>query len=195
MIEVMQYNPTHFKIDSKRRCLEIAREISFASIIYLQEEKLEVSHNPVFVDITNNKIQGHFAKANPASTCIHNQEILVTFQGEHDLIRPHWYESEGRVPTWNYIAIHVRGKALTFDNPEKLSHLLRTMGELYHIQDLVITPAKLNSIIGFQLEISEVIGKAKLAQHLPKNEIENVSQNLEQIGNKNLAKLMREFAP
>ena len=38
-------------------------------------------------------------------------EALAVFHGPHGYVSPAVYEEQPSVPTWNYVVVHVRGKA------------------------------------------------------------------------------------
>ena len=44
------------------------------------------------------------------------------FQGPHSYISSSWYENE-EVPTWNYQAVHIYGKASILDKEELIDEL------------------------------------------------------------------------
>ncbi|MDA8791947.1 FMN-binding negative transcriptional regulator [Bacteriovoracaceae bacterium] len=189
----MEYNPKYFKINEDIQSLTIAKEISFASIIYENLGRIEVSHNPVYVDIDSQKVFGHFAAKNPISKKIDQKEILLTFQGEHGLIKPEWYESDGHVPTWNYRVVHLRGKVNIKNDHVFLRSVLNRMGKLYKMENLFIPENLLNAISGFELDITEIEGKAKLNQHRAKEETKNIIEHLRLNGNKELADIMEKI--
>jgi len=135
---------------------------------------------------------GHFAKSNPVWEKIDGKNILVTFQGAHGVINPEWYQTQGNVPTWNYTVVHIRGEVQIFKDHPSLIKLLKTMANLYQLKDVATPKELLNGIVGFELKISEVDGKAKLGQTKTKPETENVINYLEKIGNLELAKSMKE---
>lgn len=55
-------------------------------------------------------LEGHVARPNEQSTHIRDgAPALAVFQGAHAYVSPTWYASPG-VPTWNYEAVHVRGR-------------------------------------------------------------------------------------
>lgn len=86
-----------------------------------------------------------------------NEKALVIFQGPHAYISSSWYEKEA-VPTWNYQAVHVYGKA-------ELVKELTTMLETYesHREQLVLWDTlseellekQMKGIVGFRIIIDE----------------------------------------
>ena len=67
---------------------------------------------------------GHMAQANPhRQDLAEGQETLAVFQSPHAYVSPNWYGSPG-VHTWNYAAVHLRGKARLIEDGDELETLL-----------------------------------------------------------------------
>lgn len=118
-------------------------------------------------------LEGHFALANSHWRELAGQEVLVVFQGAHSYVSPTLYADAVSVPTWNYIAIHARGRlSLVEDEQEKDELLLgmiraneppfaekwRAMAEDFH-------RSMLGGIVGFRIPITRIEGKFKLSQN------------------------------
>jgi transcriptional regulator len=130
---------------------------------------------------------GHMARANPQWRDVRG-EALVVFTGPHAYISPAWYEQEGTVPTWNYIAVHAYGTFQVVEEREPLLDLLRRSVQTYesprpqpwsfnesapHIDML------LKGIVGFRIEITRLEGKWKLSQNHPEERRRRVIGALE----------------
>lgn len=64
------------------------------------------------------------------------ENVLVMFQGPHSYISSSWYENE-EVPTWNYQAVHIYGKASILHKEElidELTTMLKNMKSIVKIQ-------------------------------------------------------------
>ena len=109
------------------------------------------------------------------------------------------------MPTWNYIAIHAYGHAETFDDPERLRHLLNELTH-HHEQNRAqpwtldeAPPAYIDSmlraIVGFELPIERLEGKWKLGQNRDKTDYDSVRANLASSGLANEAQLAARMPP
>ena len=64
------------------------------------------------------------------------EDVLVIFQGPHSYISSSWYE-HAEVPTWNYQAVHIYGKASILHKEElidELTTMLKNMKNIVKIQ-------------------------------------------------------------
>ena len=128
----------------------------------------------------DDRVVAHMARANP-----HWREIvdgtpgLLIVGGPEAYISPSWYASKaehGRVvPTWNYLAVHLSGsvtirpesewvRALVTDLTE---HHERDRVDRWHVTDAPdeFIDAQLKAIVGVEMLVERVEGKAKLSQN------------------------------
>jgi len=125
-------------------------------------------------------LKGHIAKANPLwKSADHNTATLAVFQGENCYISPNLYPSkldDGKVvPTWNYIAVHVKGHIrFIYENEWKLHFLKQLTGQHeksqakpWSVSDAPkdYTDKLLSGIVGFEIEIESLVGKWKVSQN------------------------------
>ena len=108
--------PSKFIQKDKASLEKIIREYPFANLITYNNNELEANHLPFYLDQSSGKdiLQGHIAKANPLwQNLATTSEVLLIFNGPDHYISPNYYPSKqvhGKaVPTWNYIAVHVKG--------------------------------------------------------------------------------------
>ncbi len=171
------YIPKHFARDDRAELLAVMREYNFATLVSTIAGEPFVSHVPVLAreeDDGGLFIEGHVAAANPhARALADGAHALVIFQGPHTYISPSHYRSEGRVPTWNYIAVHASGRARTIDD---VDGKLAILGHLIAHHDPVFAPrfaafdtrqrdVLLAAITGFEIAVDKLEGKFKLGQH------------------------------
>jgi transcriptional regulator len=157
----------------------------FASLVTHSESGLDVNHIPLFLDKSTykNVLQGHIAKSNPLwKTLKDKSEVLVVFHGPNCYVSPNYYPTKkenGRaVPTWNYVAVHVKGcLSYCYDTEFKLEILnnLTFQHEQKQSKPWSINDAPeeyiermLPAIVGLKIEVSEIIGQSKISQNQPK---------------------------
>jgi transcriptional regulator len=111
------------------------REFPFASLITTDADgRLFASHIPL--EATNDDagalvLFGHMAKRNPQWRVLDpSREVLVVFNGPNAYISPRWYQKP-MAPTWNYIAIQVRGRVEVFDDVDLVRDIVRRQIEIH----------------------------------------------------------------
>jgi transcriptional regulator len=74
---------------------------------------------------------GHAAKRNPQWRVLDpSREVLVIFNGPNAYISPRWYHKP-TAPTWNYIAIQVRGRVEVLDDVELVRGIVRRQIDIH----------------------------------------------------------------
>ena len=128
-------------------------------------------------------------------------EALVVVNGPHAYISPDWYGLEGRVPTWNYVAVELNGRVTTLAD-DALIRMLDAMSDMHEAR-LAPKPAwtrdhmdpgtfdgLLKAITGFALDISEWRGTAKLDQNKPPEVRSRIAAALHDRGEQAMAAVM-----
>ncbi|KRB47371.1 MULTISPECIES: FMN-binding negative transcriptional regulator [unclassified Terrabacter] len=133
---------------------------------------------PVIVD--GDRVLGHLARANEHWTRIAPASpALLIVSGADAYVSPAWYASKaehGRVvPTWNYSEVQLRGAVTVHDDPDwVLDVVTRLTGRHEAGRDrpwaVTDAPAKyvrgrLRAIVGIEVSVESVEGKAKLSQN------------------------------
>jgi transcriptional regulator len=171
------YNPPHFKNNDAALCKEVIAAHPFATLISSNDIGLpEATHAPLmwFEDTQGAWLLGHMARANPHHGLMNDgDDVLALFHGPHCYVSPNWYSNIQNVPTWNYVAVHVRGPLFKIDGmAEKdalLKHLIGHMEPAYAEQWRGL-PADyqermLSMIVGFKIRVDQLEGKFKLSQN------------------------------
>ena len=99
------------------RNVEIAKKYQllikkvFGSLIFAQSEGILISHVPFLLDESGESVEMHLVRSNPILRHLDTpKDVVLTVQGPDAYISPDWYGVPDQVPTWNYVAVHVRGK-------------------------------------------------------------------------------------
>ena len=188
------YIPKHFEVTDKAEILSFIRSNPFGQLISSVKGKPFSSHLPFFLSNDEQSLFCHLAKKNPQWQEIESQEVLVTFQGNHDYISPTWYSSPG-VPTWNYQAVHVYGKARVITERKALKEMVDHLTALYESGSdngwsADYKSSLLQAIIGIEVDISELQGKYKLSQNRPAADQKRISERLRKKGSTQLSEAM-----
>ena len=123
------YIPSHYNVDDQEEVLSFLHAYPFATIVNQDGKRPMATHLPFVVRPVDDKLllEAHFAHANPQWKLLEEgQETLVVFAEPHAYISPRHYDKTQNVPTWNYQAVHVYGKArLLTKEVEGFAHLER----------------------------------------------------------------------
>jgi transcriptional regulator len=164
------YLPAMFAVEDRHELLAHADAHPFATITSCLGEDLAVSHLPLFVDGERGVLRGHLARENPQFRHLaQGARVVAVFHGPHGYVSPSVYGAPG-VPTWNYVVVHVRGRARLLDAPGLVGVLhdsvarFDTSGWRMDPDDETIRP-KLDAIAGFEIDIEVIEGKWKLSQN------------------------------
>ncbi|UAA40234.1 FMN-binding negative transcriptional regulator [Paraneptunicella aestuarii] len=190
------YIPKHFEVKDQEELHRFIQSHAFGQLISNIDGRPFVSHLPFKLSEDKQQLLCHVARRNPQWQSIESQEILVTFQGAHDYISPTWYQSQG-VPTWNYQAVHVYGKAELMTDSDELQTLVEELSAIYERQNPNpwqpdYKASMLNMIVGIKIAITEIQGKYKFSQNRSLEDRENVISKLQENGSNSLAKEMQK---
>jgi transcriptional regulator len=132
---------------------------------------------PMLLDGTS--LLGHVARNNPHWRASVAGESMVIAHGPEAYVSPSWYAAKrehGRVvPTWNYLIAHVYGELVVHDDVEWLRALVARLTsrnetarpDPWSVDDApeAFIEGQLRAIVGVELRIARIEGKAKLSQN------------------------------
>lgn len=179
------YVPDAFRFEDRALLLAHAAAYPFATVITREEDGVVVSHLPLLVDATGNRLRGHLARDNPQhSHLAAGADVLTIFHGPHGYVSPSVYVEQPSVPTWNYVVVHVRGRARVVDEQglrsildDTVAHFDRTRWRLE--ADETFMRDRLDAIAGFEIAIQRLDGKWKLSQNRSATDQDRVASWLE----------------
>ena len=105
----MHPNPV-FRREQCESALAFARERGFGALTVAVAEGVLAAHVPFVVD--EGRILAHLMRANPLARHLRSGPVdaLLIVSGPDAYVSPDWYGVPQMVPTWNYVAVHLRGK-------------------------------------------------------------------------------------
>lgn len=201
------YGRPEYAQSDEEAIFECIDQHSFASLISTGDNGISVSHLPMLIDRENRKLIGHMARANTHWQRAVDESVLCVFNGPHAYISPRWYEEPNVVPTWNYVAVHVRGTLSVIEDAAATLSVLRRYVERY--EGPMPTPWSVDEVdadfvtklsrqtMAFEIEIESIEGIWKLSQHHPPERTARVVAALEGQSSDNaraIAELMRPAA-
>jgi transcriptional regulator len=163
-----------FHIGDRGEMAALVREAGFGTIVAQTEAGLRAVHVPLLLD--GERLAFHVSRANAVHAALAaGCEVLCIVNGAHGYVSPADYGIEGRVPTWSYVAVELNGPVRPLDEAG-LVRLLDTMSAgnearlapraPWHRDELA--PGRFESLLkaiaGFEMEIAEWRGTAKIDQ-------------------------------
>ncbi len=188
------YVPEPYRIEDPKQIRDFLRRNPFGILVSSGREGPMATHLPLeFGEGKTGKalLRGHFAKANPQWRQIPDgAEVLCIFNGPHAYVSSSWYQEE-EVPTWNYMAVHVRGRYRK-QSLEELWEALHQMVDKYErgSKDPVSLEAmspntlrQVRGIVGFEIEVTSWEAAFKLSQGREQDHARIITELQERGGN------------
>ncbi len=172
----MHPNPVFHTQDAQAN-IAFAAARSFGVLTINGPEGPLVSHVPFLIE--GGRIGLHLVRSNPIARALATpQPACLAVIGPDSYISPDWYETADQVPTWNYIAVHLRGP-LELRPQDELRDLLDRQSAHFEDQLAPKTPwttdkmsegvmeKMMRAIVPARMQIDAVDGTWKLNQNKP----------------------------
>ena len=204
------YIPDHFSIKNVEAMHTIIQTHPLGVLVAMTPEGLDANHIPFQLDAGRGVLTAHVARANPVwQQCGNGMDVLVIFRGEESYISPNWYPSKHefhrQVPTWNYEVVHVHGRMVVQDTEKFVRGVVGRLTRKHEAIEAKpwkmgdSTPefidGMLKAIVGIEITITRMEGKAKLSQNREDRDRLNASDVLARQGDLELANAMRNAKP
>ncbi len=185
------YIPKYFNVDDTEGVWKFVEQHAFGAVVTAVEGKPVATHVPLQVHREGDEVSitGHLAYGNRQWRTLESADsVLVLFQGPHAYVSSSWYEQEN-VPTWNYQAVHVYGKARLLSEDElkrDLAGLLhkyeahRESPVLWETLSPELVEKELKGIVGFTIRVTDVQAAYKLSQNRNERDYEAIIEKLEE---------------
>lgn len=89
--------------------LSFARKRGFGMLTLNGADGPLAAHIPFLIALDGLTIDLHLARSNPIARTTLPAKALIAVSGPDAYISPDWYGVQDQVPTWNYVAVHLRG--------------------------------------------------------------------------------------
>jgi transcriptional regulator len=116
---------------------------------------------------------------------------------------PSRFESPGVVPTWNYVAAEVRGRRERARRPGVAQGQVRDLTDQFETGSFapvarrgLVRPStserQVSAIVGLEIDVTAIVGKAKLSQNRPEIDHDNVRDTFSEgtLGERNVSSRM-----
>ncbi|CTQ49264.1 FMN-binding negative transcriptional regulator [Jannaschia donghaensis] len=201
----MHPNPT-FRTTSHDRNLAFVRARAFGTLAVNAPDGPLLSHVPVLLSDDAATVDLHLVRSNPilrAAPC----DAVISVMGPDGYVSPDWYGVDDQVPTWNYVAVHLRGSLRMLD-PEEMRDMLdrQSADAEAHLapkppwQVAKMTPdvrdRMMRQILPCRMAVTSVVATWKVSQNKPDAVRQRAADGLEraalQPDASDLAALMRD---
>ncbi|MBL8589302.1 MAG: FMN-binding negative transcriptional regulator [Methylobacteriaceae bacterium] len=175
------YQPPHFQVTDEAALHRAVRAHPLGLLITAGAGGLMANPVPfLLIEGSPLRLVAHVARANAQWREIgEGLDALVVFQGADAYVSPGWYAAKREhgkvVPTWNYVIVQARGRARIHDDRQWLrtqvgmltDHHEERRAEPWAVRDAPddFVAAQLKGIVGIEIEVSQLVGKAKLSQN------------------------------
>jgi transcriptional regulator len=206
------YVPRSNAIEDEQTIREIVAHVGSAQLITADDDGYPLATLlPVLWD--GDTVIAHMARANDHWKQIRQDSpALLVVAGPEAYISPSWYPSKREhgqvVPTWNYSAVHLTGRARIHEDAAWLRMAVDELTERHEgwreapwrTSDApeAFVASQLRGIVGIEITIERVEGKAKLSQNRSAADQAGVVAGLRQedaAGARAVAEQMRPSSP
>lgn len=167
------YRPEYSQNDNLEIASQLIEEYPLGLMIAAGENPVLSGYLPFIVQQENSKIvlYSHMARANEL---IKAKDVHVYFQGPDRYISPTIYRNHQNVPTWNYAVVQIIGRTTFFEDKNDLLNILNKSSDFFEKRNKSnwknnLSEESMNHmfkyIIGFKIEVEQVIPKFKLSQN------------------------------
>ncbi len=174
----MHPNPA-FRKATHASALEFASQRGFGILSINGADGPLAAHVPFIISPDGKYVEAHVMRSNPIARALTTpQPALLTVSGPDGYISPDWYGADGQVPTWNYIAVHLRGQLQLLPQDDLRGVLERVSDEfetrlapkpIWKIDKLATDALDkmMRMIIPIRLDITSIDSTRKLGQNKP----------------------------
>lgn len=193
-----------FRHDDRALLRAMVDEVGMGMVFAATPDGPRVAHVPLLLakDGNADRLRFHLARGNALARHLDGLETLALVNGPDAYISPRWFSDPAQVPTWNYVALEMQGRARRID--QHALHLLLedltarnearvTKGEPWTMDKMPADKLRgmMAAIIGFEIEVTGWRETFKLGQNKPADECARVIEGLETQGAPAMAALMR----
>lgn len=174
----MHPNPIFRKADDQR-IIDFARDRAFGALSINGDYGPLIAHIPFQLSANGTHLEAHVVRSNPLyRALINSMPAVMAVSGGDGYVSPDWYGVNDQVPTWNYVAAHLRGtlrrlpeadlhgvlERLSDDMERRL--LPKPIWKMDKVSDDALQKM-LRQIVPIAMDVDDLDGTWKLGQNKP----------------------------
>jgi transcriptional regulator len=190
------YVPPHFSEPHSDVLYDLIERNPLGVLVTNGRNGLDANHIPFHLDRSRGE-QGilacHVARANSVWQDVSTgDEVLVVFRSADAYVSPNWYPSKHehhrQVPTWNYLVAHAHGRITVHDEERFVRRNVALLTKTHEASQPVpwkmgdspreFIDTMVKAIVGLEIEITRLVGKAKLSQNKEVRDIRSAGETL-----------------
>jgi transcriptional regulator len=190
------YVPPHFSESLPEALFDVIEKNPFGVLVTNGKSGLDANHIPFLLNRTDGPqgvLHCHVARANSVWQDIATgEEVLAVFKAADSYVSPNWYPSKHefhrQVPTWNYIVAHAHGRATIRDDERYIRSVVGRLTRIHESSEPQpwrmsdssrdFIDAMVKAVVGIEIEISRLVGKAKLSQNKEVRDLRSAGEKL-----------------
>ncbi len=170
------YKFPYFTEEDPAKVIQFIKENSFGVITGFGKQYPVATHIPLAVELMEDGLifHGHLMKnTDHHKAFVENENVLVVFNGPHTYVSASWYENPQVASTWNYMAVHARGR-IKFTDDAGTYEAIKAITNKYEGTESAAAfdrmPREyvmkmLKAIVGFTIEVEILENVFKLSQN------------------------------
>ena len=199
------YVPKTFEAPSIEHVRTFVEDNGFATLVSATSGDIMATHTPLMIETTGDEefLIGHIARGNQQHHAFGNDlPLLAIFMEQHSYISSSWYDHIN-VPTWNYIAVHIKGTT-TIVEGDQLKQSLANLVSKYEAKDSSgfsidqmpdeMLKREMNGIVGFRMRIDTIEASYKLSQNRHDKDYQHIISKLRERGDEFSIKIADDMA-
>ena len=174
--------------------LAFARSRAFGTLAVNGAEGPLISHVPFLLSKDGQSADLHLMRSNPiARAADHALPAVIAVSGPDSYISPDWYGIDDQVPTWNYVAVHLRGQVQLLPQ-DMLRDLIDRESAAFEARlapkpiwhsdkmDAAALDRMMRMIVPVRFQVASVDGTWKLSQNKPPEAQDSAARHVAQHG-------------
>ncbi|MEO5891561.1 MAG: FMN-binding negative transcriptional regulator [Ferruginibacter sp.] len=199
------YKFSYFTEEDNEKVIAFIKENSFAVVTGFNDQYPVASHLPLDVEVKEDGkifLHGHLMKKTDHHLAFEkNENVLVIFNGPHTYVSASWYTNPQVASTWNYMAVHAKGK-ITFTDEEGTYQAIKSITNKYEGTDTAASFDKLpkeyvlkliKAIVGFSIEVEKIDNVFKLSQNHGEENRHSIESHLKARGDEHSAAIAKQM--
>ena len=199
------YKFPYYTEQDPEKVIAFMKDYSFAMITGFGEPYPVATHIPLEIEVQEDGrilLSGHLMKKTDHHLAFEkNNNVLAIFNGPNTHISASWYTNPVMGSTWNYMAVHAKGK-IKFKDEQGTYNAVKDITNKYEAPGSAAAFDRLpkeyveqmvKAIVGFTIEVEKLDNVFKLSQNRDEESQKNIIEHLKKRGDCNSAIIAEEM--